>query len=81
MKFVKVDMVPEVVRKRYARLQDDWKEFMAMNVKVVNVDLTQYNYKSVGVAYAVMRKSIIRSGEPIDICKRGDEIYLIRRDM
>lgn len=81
MKFVKVDEVPRIAIRRHARLKEDWQEFMAMNVKAVKVDLTKYNYKSVSVARQVMGKSIERWGFPIDIFRRGDEIYLVRRDM
>lgn len=81
MKFVKVDKVPDVKKKHYAKLKADWQEFMDMNVKIAKVDLTQYNYKNVLTARQVMGKSIHRFGFPIDIMKRGDEIYLVRRDM
>lgn len=81
MKFVKVENVPEVERKHYAKLKADWQEFMAMNVKIAKVDLTQYSYKTVAVAAQVMAKSIRTWGFPIDLMKRKDEIYLVRRDM
>lgn len=81
MKFIKVDQVPGIDKKNYNKLKNDWQEFMDMNVKIAKVDLTQYNYKSVLVASQVMSKSIKRFGFPIDITKRKDEIYLVRRDM
>ena len=81
MKFTKVEDVPGVERRRYSNLKGDWKEFMAMNVKIAKVDLTQYNYKSVTVAAQVMQKSVNRFGHPIDVVKRKDEVYLVRRDL
>lgn len=78
-KFKKVDIVPEKIKK--ARLKADWQEFMDANIKIAMVDLKQYNYKSVDVARTVMACSVKRFGLPIDVVKRGDEIYLVRRDM
>ena len=80
-KFIKVDGVPEVRRKQYNNLKADWQEFMDMGVKVAKIDMAQYNYKSLLTGYQVMMKSIRRHGFPIDIMKRGEEIFLVRRDM
>lgn len=83
MKFIKVDEVPGVVNmgRINHRLKADWQEFMDMNVKIAKVDLTQYNYKNVITARQVIGKSIQKWGYPIDVFKRKDEIYLVRRDM
>lgn len=79
MKFVKVKEVPE--QKKYHPLKSKWEEFMAMNVKVVKVDLDENEYKTIDGARSVMAISVKRMGYPITVTKRGDEIYLIRRDM
>ena len=79
MKFVKVKEIPGV--KKYHPLKNRWEEFMAMNVKVVKVDLDEREYKSATVAAGVMQASIKRHGYPITVVRRGNEIYLIRRDM
>ena len=80
MKFVKVKEVPEKAR-GHKSLLTKWDEFMAMNVKVVKVDFDEDDYKNADIARSTMAMSIKRSGHPITITKRGDEIYLIRRDM
>ena len=79
MKFVEVTEVP--VKKQYHPLKSKWEEFMAMNVKVVKVDLDENEYKTIDGARSVMAISVKRMGYPITVTKRGDEIYLIRRDM
>ena len=79
MKFVKVDSVP--MRKTTHRLKDYFDEFMNSNVKVARVELSNDEYSNVNSARSTMRASAKRFGLPIDICKRKDEIYLIRRDI
>lgn len=78
-KFIKVDEVPD--RRNYANLKADWKEFMGMNVKVAKVDLAQYNYKSPIIAATVMARSVKYHGQPIDVIRRKDEVFIVRRDM
>lgn len=80
-KFIEVEGTPEVIKKNYANLKADWKEFMGMNIKVAKVDLTQYNYKTPIIAAQVMGKSVKLHGQPIDVVRRRDEIFLVRRDM
>lgn len=79
MKFVEVKEVPGV--RQNNPLKSKWVEFMAMNVKVAKVDLSEHEYKSATVAQSVMSVSIKRFGYPITVTRRGDELYLIRRDM
>ena len=79
MKFVEVKDIPD--RKKYHGLKSKWEEFMAMNVKVVKVDLDEEEYKSPDVAARTMTLSIKRYGYPITVTRRRNEIYLIRRDM
>lgn len=79
MKFVEVKEVPGVRQDNL--LKSKWVEFMAMNVKVAKVDLSEHEYKSATVAQSVMSVSIKRFGYPITVTRRGDELYLIRRDM
>lgn len=79
MKFTAVKEVPG--NRTYNPLKSKWDEFMAMNVKVAKVDLDEKEYCSIEVARSVMSVSIKHFGYPITITKRGNEIYLIRRDM
>lgn len=80
-KFIKVDETPEILKRNYSNLKADWKEFMGMNVKVAKVDLAQYNYKSPIVAAQVMGRSVKYHGQPIDVVRRRNEVFLVRRDM
>ena len=79
MKFVEVKEVPRKISHNTLRIK--WDEFMAMNVKVAMVNLDKNEYKSIDTARETMAMSVKRYGYPITVTKRGDEIYLIRKDM
>lgn len=79
MKFVEVEKVPG--RRENHRLKDKWDEFMAMNIKVAKIELDENDYKSIATARSVMSVSINRYGYPITITRRGNDLYLVRRDM
>ena len=79
-KFIKVDET-DIQRREYSNLKADWKEFMGMGIKVAKVDLTQYNYRSPMVAAQVMGRSVKYHGQPIDVVRRRDEVFLVRRDL
>lgn len=79
MKFVEVKEIPG--KRENHRLKDKWEEFMASNIKIAKVDLKEDEYASAHVASSVMRISIKHYGYPITVIRRGDEIYLVRRDM
>lgn len=79
MRFVKVEEVPN--RERRHRLKDYWEEFMSMNIRIAKADLDIGEYASPEVARSVMANSIKRFGYPIDLHRRGKDIYLVRRDM
>lgn len=79
MKFVKVNEVPE--SRHNHKLKEYWDRFMSMKAKVVKVDLDECEYKNVAVAYRCMGASVRRYGLPINVMKRGNEIFLVRRDI
>ena len=79
MKFVEVEKVPG--QRTNHRLKDKWDEFMAMNIKVAKIELDENDYKSITTAKSVMAVSIKRYGYPITITRRGNDLYLVRRDM
>jgi hypothetical protein len=81
MKFVKVDKVPNRTRGNNYKLVQRWEEFMSMNVKTVKVEISDDEYKSPKVARTVWITSIKTFGYPIDLKMRGNDIYLVRRDM
>lgn len=79
MKFVPVNELPE--RKQKKSLKHVFKEFIAMNVKIARVDLTQFDYKSPKVAYSVLGLASKRHCVDIKVHIRNDEIYFERTDM
>ena len=79
MTFTKVENVP--VKRNRHNLKDKWDAFMSMNTKVVKIELGSGEYASVSVARGVMAMSLKRYAYPIDIIQRGDELYLVRRDI
>lgn len=79
MKFVKVDNVPgERVRKR-GEMRDLLDEFMKMNTRSVKIE--DHGYKTPKLAYMAFRRAVNRWVYPIDVSLRGDNVYLIRRDI
>ena len=79
MNFIVVEDIPK--RSNPKNLFGMWREFMAMNTKVVKVELSEYDYKNSSVARNCFCQSIKRGCFPITVIKRGDDIYLVRRDM
>ena len=73
MKMTPVEKVPGKNR-HYGDLQGMLKEFMAMDAKVVRLDVD--GYKSSGVAASCIYSAIKRSRYPIKSFKRGEFVYL-----
>lgn len=73
MKMASVEKVPGN-KGRYGKLQGMLKEFMAMDAKVVRLDVD--GYKSSTVAASCIAMAIRRSGYPIKLFKRGEFLYL-----
>lgn len=73
MKMTSVEKVPGN-KDRYGNLQGMLKEFMAMDAKVVRLDVD--GYKSSTVAASCIYAAIKRSGYPIKLFKRGEFVYL-----
>lgn len=73
MKMTSVEKVPGNKGCR-GNLQMMLKEFMAMDAKVVRLDVD--GYKSSTVAAACIYAAIKRSGYPIKLSKRGEFVYL-----
>lgn len=80
MRFVKVERIEGVGRPRY-KLQAKLTEFMQTNIKQAQVMFDEGEYVSASSAGASLWKSVKRFGFPIDVRRRGDKVYLIRRDM
>ena len=79
MKFVEVNEVP---RKGYKRneLKARLEEFMGMRVKAVEVKW-QGTYNSAVAAAGSLYRGAQRWALPIDVARRGDTVYMIRRDL
>lgn len=73
MKMTPVEKVPGK-NGHYGDLQGMLKEFMAMDAKVVRLDVD--GYKSSTVAASCISVAIKRSGYPIKLFKRGEFVYL-----
>ena len=57
------------------------REFMKMGVKCAKVDLQEGDYVSVQSAYHTLWGCATEHAFPIDVIRRGDDIYLSRRDI
>lgn len=79
MKFVPMESLPG--RKQKKPLAVLFKEFIAMNVKIVKVDLNEHDYKSPKIARSVLGLAAKRHCVPVKVCMRDDEIYFVRTDM
>lgn len=62
-------------------LKAELTEFMNMNVKVAKVTITDHDYKNAKSAYENLHKAAKKYGFPIDVTKRKDDIYIIRKDI
>ena len=81
MTFTKVDEVPKYEHKQRHKLGIYLKEFMASNIKVAKVNFVEGEYKSLKSAHESLRVAAKRWVLPIDVVKRGDEVFLVRRDI
>lgn len=80
MKFT-VDEEPTKRRTKCKKLRNIFEEFMRMNVKAAKYEFTENEYKSVSSAGGNLYKGARRWGYPIDVVRRGGEIYFVRKDM
>ena len=79
MKFVEVKELP--VRRGKKNLRVFIDEFMVANIKIAKIEIGENEYSSISVARSCIYTAVTRSGAPITVTQRGDEIYFIRRDM
>lgn len=81
MKFVEVDF-EKVPRMGYKRneLKARLDEFMGMRVKAVEVKW-QGIYKTAASAAKCIYASAKKWALPIDVARRGETVYMIRRDL
>lgn len=70
-----------VPKRDYFKLKAMFDEFMALNVKVVKLELDEGDYASVYVAMHTIGKSAKTHGYPVKTSVRNGEVYMIRTDM
>lgn len=79
MKFVEVKEVPRMGHKRN-ELKARLEEFMLMRTKTVKV-VWEGTYANARKAQMSMSRAAKAWALPIDVRTKGNEVYLIRRDM
>lgn len=79
MKFTKVDEVPRMGYKRN-ELKVRLEEFMSMHAKAVEVEW-RGTYNSAAGAAGSLYRCAQRWAFPIEVCRRGETVYMIRRDL
>lgn len=79
MEFVEVKEIPPIGHRRN-ELKARLDEFIRMRTKTVEVQWRD-TYKSAQYAQNNISRSARVWGLPIDVRRRGESVYLIRRDM
>ncbi len=74
MKLIPVNEIPE--RRGQHRLQDLIKEFAESDAKIVKIDFNNHDYKSSKVCRSCLSIAAKRSGHPIKVSIRGEEVFL-----
>lgn len=78
MKLVEVEDVPKRKAKN-CNLRMLLNEFMSSSSEIVKVEGLEH--KNVNIARSCFWRSITTGGYPISVKVRGNDLYLIRRDM
>lgn len=81
MRFIKYEGEIPGTKRAYNKLKRYFEGFIKSNTKVAMIELDEGEYKSVTVAVGTMKKTVKRFDFPVEVCKRGDEIFVIRTDM
>lgn len=79
MKFVEVNEMPRMGYKRN-ELRAKLNEFMGMRTKTVRV-IWEGTYRTAQYAKMNISRAAKAGVFPIDVRRKGEEVYLIRRDM
>lgn len=87
MHLVEVDVLPIRNRKGRERcgknhdLYDLFDKFIEMGVKVAKIEFDARDYHSVTHAVSSISGSAREHKYPIKVVRRGDNVYLVRKDM
>lgn len=79
MRFTKMEN--GVPKRENFKLNNYFKEFLAMNVKTVRIELDKDDYKSVKVADSALKNAVKRHGVPIKVVRSEGQLYFVRTDM
>lgn len=74
MKLIPVDSVPKRCGKHH--LQDMIKEFVNGDDKIVRIDFSKHDYKSARICRSCIGSAVKRSGHPIRVSIRGNEVFM-----
>ena len=77
MKMTPVNEVPDSKRGK-KKLQAMLDEFMNSGADVVRLNISSEDYSNLAVARSCIAIAVVRSGYPIKVFKRSDDIYLCR---
>lgn len=74
MKLIPVGEIPG--RRGRHHLQDLIKEFVESDAKIVKIDFNDHDYKSSKVCRSCLGVAAKKSGHPIKVSIRGEEVFL-----
>lgn len=78
MRLTPVDRVPNYERRERHNLQAILEEFVKSPYIIVKVNFTDKDYKSPNIAATCMYRAIQKSGHPLRVIRRKDDVYLAR---
>lgn len=81
MKFVKATEEEIAIPKHNNKLKEFLNEFMASGDQFARVELSDDEYKNIKSANNCLSYAAKRHGFPVHVIRRGDNLYLIRRDI
>lgn len=80
MRYVKYEGEIPNVKRNYNKHERYFEGFMRSNIKIAKIDIED-DYKTLKSAYNCLNKAANIYDYPIKICKRSDEIFIVRTDM
>lgn len=80
-KLIYVDKLPPRRKCEGHRLQDMFEEFVRSGKKIARVDLSVMGYKTPKVACSCIAAGARRGKWLVNVCQRGDEIYLVKKEV
>lgn len=81
MRFIKYEGEIPGAKRAYNKLKRYFEGFIRSNYKVAKIELEEGEYKSSEIAVGTLKKAAKRYDYPVELFRRGDEIFIIRTDM